>query len=260
MINISNPLKTQKFIDKAVKIHGYKFNYSLVDYKKAKEPIVIICEYHGPFTQFPNSHLCGQGCPSCRSFLISSKTTQTTVQFLQKAINKHGNKVNYSLVNYLGSQCNIDIICNTHGIFKQTPNSHLMGQGCPRCKNSYGENYIENFLNSENINFISQKKFEGCINFKSKRKLPFDFYLPDYNICIEFQGEQHYKPVDRFGGVKEFFNIKERDKIKKDYCIRNSISYIELNKYNIEKIRDIICINQYIKREENQTLIEDTSI
>ena len=116
----------------------------------------------------------------------------------------------------------VDIICPLHGLFKQTPSNHLIAKsGCPACSQSYGEKQVEIFLKSKNINYTKQKKYKDCININM---LPFDFYLPDYNICIEFNGIQHYKPVDIFGGEESFKLTKLRDGIKEKYCKNNELS------------------------------------
>lgn len=87
---------------------------------------------------------------------------------------------------------------------------------------------LEFFLESFNINYLPQYKFNNC---KNKLKLPFDFYLPDFNICIEFNGIQHYKVVEHFGGVQGFNSRKINDKIKREYCLLNNIPLIII-KYN----------------------------
>lgn len=95
---------------------------------------------------------------------------------------------------------------------------HSMSCGC-MCK-SKGEMSIENLLKEFNIQYESQKRFKYC---KNKKKLPFDFYLPTYNLCIEYQGEQHYKPVEYWGGIEKFKVYKQNDSIKKKYCEDNKI-------------------------------------
>ena len=101
----------------------------------------------------------------------------------------------------------------------------------------FGYQEIINFI--IDIDFIPQKTFDGC---KYKNKLPFDFYLPDYNICIEFQGEQHYKSIEYFGGEKTFKLTLLRDKIKMEYCRDNNIPLIVIKfDENIEeKLNNLI--------------------
>jgi hypothetical protein len=97
------------------------------------------------------------------------------------------------------------------------PYNHLMGKGCPICKSSRGEIKIINFLLKNNIQFIPQKTFEGC---KYKLNLEFDFYLSDFNICIEFDGEQHFASNEYFGGEKNFELTKLRDDIKNKFTFK----------------------------------------
>ena len=121
---------TEDFIKKASLIHNNKYDYSKSTYVNSKTPINIICPIHGEFQQTPDSHVNGkQGCPKCANKNV------TTEEFIEKAQKIHGNKYNYSKVNYINSSTIIDIICFKHGEFKQTPNIHLSGCGCPKCGN-----------------------------------------------------------------------------------------------------------------------------
>jgi very-short-patch-repair endonuclease len=126
-------------------------------------------------------------------------------------------------------------MCPIHGEFEQIVNNHLQGHGCPVCNESRGEVKILKFLTENNINFIRQKKFKECKNIKL---LSFDFYLPEYNMCIEFDGEQHFRTVNEWGGENSYVNIKKNDDIKNDFCDKNSIELIRIN-YK-ENINDIL--------------------
>jgi Zn finger protein HypA/HybF involved in hydrogenase expression len=98
--------------------------------------------------------------------------------------------------------------------------------GCPKCNKSHGEKYIENYLIKNKIKYITQYTFDDCRN---KRKLPFDFYLPDYNMCIEFDGYLHYFPWnDDYKSIEKFNNTKNNDKIKDLYCKNNNIKMIRI--------------------------------
>ena len=99
---------------------------------------------------------------------------------------------------YVNSQTPIKHKCLIHNyIWNVRPNDLLSGKGCPICKSSYGEKTIERFLQKHNIKYCVQYRFNDC---RHQRPLPFDFYLPEFNMCIEFQGRQHYEAVDYFGG------------------------------------------------------------
>lgn len=121
------------FIMKAKEIHKDKYNYSKVEYVNNHTKTCIVCPKHGEFLQTPNNHLNGQGCPHCSLLRKSDKVKLNTSDFISKAKLIHRDKYDYSKVNYIGSKDKICIICPKHGEFWQTPNSHLQGQGCPKC-------------------------------------------------------------------------------------------------------------------------------
>ena len=120
---------TEEFIQKAHKVHGDKYDYSKVEYVGALTKVCIICPEHGEFWQIPSAHLRGQGCPKCKA----KKQTCTTDEFIAKAKKIHGDKYDYSKVNYVNRKTKVCIICPKHGEFWQTPNHHLSGCGCPKC-------------------------------------------------------------------------------------------------------------------------------
>lgn len=100
---------------------------------------------------------------------------------------------------------------------------HTMSCGCMR--KSKGELYIEEILQSLNIDYERQKRFKDC---KNKKQLPFNFYISNHNICIEYDGEQHYKPIDFWGGETRFLERQLNDKIKNDYCSKNNITLLRI--------------------------------
>jgi hypothetical protein len=236
-------LTLNEFIEQAKKIHGNKYNYSNVEYVNSKTKVTIICPIHGEFQQTPTSHLSGQGCPKC-----SGNNKKTKELFIEQAKEIHGNTYDYSKVNYINIQTQITIICPIHGEFQQTPHNHLRGQGCPKCNASKLEEKIRLYLEKNNINYEEQKTFEWL---KNKTNLKLDFYLPKYNIAIECQGLQHYKPINFFGGEKGFDLTIQRDKIKKELCEKNNIKLVyfsnfETNMYEVytdidKLINYIIC-------------------
>jgi len=229
-------LKTnEEFIKTVEKFHGKKYDYSLVEYIDSTTNVKIICHVHGVFEQIPKNHRIGHGCPKC---VHNYKLTLN--EFIKRSKKIHGEKYNYSLVKYKNMYTKVDIICKKHGIFKQIPDNHIRKKyGCPKCNESKGEKEIRNILEKSKIIFESQKRFKECKNINV---LPFDFYLPKENICIEFDGKQHFRSVDIWGGKKEFKNIQKRDRIKNEYCKNNNIRLLRI-KYDDsieEKINTII--------------------
>lgn len=231
-------LNTEEFINKSIKIFDNKYDYSLVEYKNNSTKIKIICSEHGVFEQTPSNHLNHKSeCPRCAYSIKGELIRLSTKEFIENAKKIHNDKYNYSLVNYNNSHCKIKIICPKHGIFIQKPNSHLSGCGCPTCNTSKGEMLIRNYLKENNIKFKPQKTFKKC-NYKYA--LRFDFYLIDYNLCIEFNGIQHYKPIDFFGGTKTLILNNERFEIKEKFCTDNNIRLlvIRYDENVINKLRD----------------------
>lgn len=233
---MTKKLTSKEFIEKARVIHQNKYDYSEVVYLNSLIKVKIICPIHGAFIQTPNKHLSKHGCLNC------SKTRKiTNEEFIFKANKTHKNTYDYNECKYINMHKKVKIKCLKHGMFEQAPDSHLKGQGCPKCKSSKGEQKIKNFLLENNLNFEEQKRFKDC---KHKNCLPFDFYLPDHNICIEFQGEQHFKPA-RWSKNKEKMLeklnlIQTRDQIKRDYCKKNNIKLFEISYKDYNNIERIL--------------------
>ena len=207
-------LTTYTFIEKSNFIHKNKYDYSLVKYINNKTKVSIICKEHGIFEQKPNTHLCKAGCPKC---VGKNKSTE---DFISESKLIHGELFDYSKTDYIGAKTKTIIICRIHGEFEQTPTNHLKGQGCPICKESIGEKTIRKHLKTHNIEYIQNKRFENC---KDKYVLSFDFFIPSHNICIEFDGRQHFEVVKHFGGIDSLNLQIEHDNIKNKYCYDNSI-------------------------------------
>lgn len=130
-------LSKSEFINKSIEKHGNKYNYDKVIYKNTRTKVRIICPEHGEFEQLPLNHF-RHGCKECSCIERSNKQAKTNKQFIEKAIEIHGNRYDYTKVNYKNAHSKISIICRTHGFFKQTPNSHLRGRGCRKCKGGKG--------------------------------------------------------------------------------------------------------------------------
>ena len=227
------------FISDAKNLYGDKYDYSLVEYINNQTPVTIICSEHGEYSKTPNSHLCGQGCPTCSLEIRSANTTKTHDKFLIEANAIHNNLYQY-LSEYVKSYEKVTIKCNKcNHTFKQTPRAHLEGKGCSVCKNSMGESKIRQILLESKIEFEQEFVFDECRNI---HHLPFDFYIQNLNTCIEYDGRQHYQPIEFFGGEKGLVETQKRDAIKTKYCLENDIKLIRI-RYDediIEKIKPIL--------------------
>ena len=123
-----------KFLTESYVVHGEKYDYSKVVYKTTHSPVIIICHIHGEFLQSPVGHIQGRGCVYCAAKVNGDKMRSNTQDFISRAQKIHGDKFDYSQVNYTSNNVNVKIICKEHGIFEQKPTKHLDGrQGCPSC-------------------------------------------------------------------------------------------------------------------------------
>lgn len=236
---VSCSFSTEEFVKQAIDIHGDRYDYSLVAYVDWKTKVKIVCRKHGVFEQQPLNHKQGQGCPECQSENASLRLRSSKNEFVEKAMKVHNNLYLYDDVIYTRNSTKVLITCHLHGNFSQTPASHLRGSGCPKCNLSKGELKIKLFLDSIGIKYETGKKFDGC---KCKRLLPFDFYIPDLNLAIEFDGRQHFRDVD-FGGNRDdkYFNdIKIRDTIKTEFCKNQGIKLVRVSYLEFRQIETIL--------------------
>ena len=123
----------KRFVELSTITHCNKYGYNDVQYHNNRTNVNISCPIHGIFKQTPTSHLRGSGCPQCGVECRSLQASKSSTQFINEAVMVHGNAYGYSDVIYHNTHTNVDILCPTHGIFKQTPTSHLRGHGCKRC-------------------------------------------------------------------------------------------------------------------------------
>lgn len=206
--------KTQdEVIENFKKIHGDKYDYSLVEYIRWDKKVKILCSLHGEFIQTPNGHLCGRGCWKCSGEANGDKLKMTKEEFLSRSNTKHGNIYDYSKVEYIKSNKKLEIICKTHGKFKQTANAHLTGCGCAGCAASRSRE------NSNGWTYTSWQK-------AGETSKDFDSYKV-YVIKIKSMDntEEFYKIGKTFLTLKKRFNILKRISYTwevVDYCIFNS--------------------------------------
>jgi len=137
---------TETFIEKAKEIHGDKYDYSKVEYVNAKTDITIICPKHGEFKQQPYVHLNSNGCPKCGNEISSIKQSMGKEEFIRRAKEIHGDRYDYSKVEYINNNTPVCIICQIHGEFWQAPLHHLLGQGCKLCNHGLTKQYKFNLL------------------------------------------------------------------------------------------------------------------
>jgi hypothetical protein len=205
------------FKQKAIKIHGNKYDYTKVDYVDTHTKVTITCNIHGDFQQKPSGHIGGKhGCLRCARSL-------TTEQFVKNALIVHTNLYNYDVVEYVHNKQPVNIICPIHGTFKQKPDSHVAHQhGCPACgvqkqrdysTPSKGEQQIAEFIRELGVDICQQTR-------KIIAPLELDIFIPGHNVAIEYCGL--YWHNDRFKKDRNYH------KIKYDMCADNGIQLLTI--------------------------------
>lgn len=242
-VNEDKKLSTENWILTAKEIHGDRFGYSNTVYVDARTKVKIECDIHGEQEMLPHHHIKGYGCGKCGKNMINTTNGKafTQEEFIER-VSKIGDYT-FENTTYISKRKFVDVTCKQHGSFTTTGELLLKGHGCPKCFiRSKGEVIISKYLTSHNIEFIQEKKFSGCIY---KSRLRFDFYLPEFNACIEFDGKQHYKEVLYFGGKNTYEELQIKDIIKNNYCILNNIPLLRI-KYDDKDIEAII--EEFIKK------------
>jgi very-short-patch-repair endonuclease len=228
--------KKINFIERSKIIHGDKYDYSLVNYNGIEDKVKIIYN-NEVYDVLPYSHLLGKN--------VEKIIVKNTDDFIKKSKLIHGDKYDYSKVKYVNSDTKVKLIFNNKE-FLYSPTEHLKG-GNPKgtSNGSRGEEKIKNILEKYNIDYISEFTFYDC---RYINKLPFDFYIPNLNILIEYDGEHHFKEIGHYS--KEHFNNTLRnDIIKNNYALNNKISLLRIPYTDYNNIENII--NNFIKNQKS---------
>jgi hypothetical protein len=184
-----------------------------------------VCNYE--WSVKPNHTLSGHGCPRCAAKLNGESKRKDVEEYLKELLNVNQNiELVDDYINYNTAILHKCKKCNYE--WPISPQHTLRGQGCPRCNESHGERWVRQWLEQHKASFIFQHRFKDC---KDIFELPFDFYLPHQDVCIEYQGRQHYEPVN-FGGINDEQALKNlettqlHDQIKKGYCLSKNIQLL----------------------------------
>lgn len=213
------------------RVHKSKYTYPFLrdEYKNNKSDITFICPSHGQQQIKALKHLQGHGCKFCSH--QSFKNTKE--MFVEKANLIHGGFYNYERTVYVNRATKVLITCPKHGDFYQTPREHLNGCGCPKCRESSLERQVGEILDKNGITYI--REFRGHTKYNKS----VDFFLNEYNVVIECQGEQHFYPVDYFGGKITFQKQIKRDVLKFNELLNNNDRLFYITKRKFEKHLDV---------------------
>ena len=248
---MSNYITT--FKEKSTEQHGDTYSYEKLPPSFSYNTWVpIVCKVHGTFKQKARTHVTGSGCPKCareiREQKYYSNCRHTKEQFVERAKKTHGDKYDYTNTVYEGQMKSVNIVCPSHGEFHQIANNHIHGNGCAKCSDSRGERKIALLLEQSGVDFIQQHTFEECINPKSKtrKRLPFDFFIPSKNLLIEFDGKHHFEPVP-FNGVPSkkaeqlHLATVRNDNLKNRFVERSQYQLVRIpHTFTDKEIRDVV--------------------
>ena len=219
--------------------HLDKYSYpTFKNYTNPNQIIEILCPEHGIFKQQIIHHTNGSGCEKCHDRSFNRKDLEYHVSTIPLSISKY---FEYKDIFYKYGESYLRLYCNRcNKEHEQITYRCKNNDTCPNCNGSYLESKgileIKEYLRNNNIIFEKEKTFKNCINPVSGYKLRFDIYIEHLDCCIEFDGIQHYKETEFFGGMDRLEQSKYRDNLKTKYCEENNIKLIRI-KYN--KVREI---------------------
>jgi hypothetical protein len=228
----------EQFLEEFTKNYGDKYKL-LSDYINANTKLEVKCNLCNNIWKVKAYHLAHTkcGCPRCANEDRGLNSRKSHEKFIKDVYKVHNNKFDV-IGQYIKANQKIEIKCNTcNNNWNIAPYSLLQGAGCPICNQSKGEFIIKIFLEINNIIYNPQYVFDGCRN---KNPLHFDFYLPDHNTCVEYDGVQHFKSIEHFGGEECLKYTIKNDKIKNNFCKENKIRMIRISYTQIGNIEKIL--------------------
>ncbi len=218
------------------------------DYVNNIAPLDFICKNHldhgvQHITWATVQSSTAYGCVYCHYNRLRRDRQMGIQEFKKRVYQMVGGEYQVVGSKYINNSTPIEMYHSTCGhTYKVQPGLFLVGRRCAYCYQSKGEMQIATILTNSKIIFITQHTFDDC---KYQQKLRFDFYIPSYNTCIEYQGIQHYQPIDFANkgeqwAKNEYKKNQIRDQIKRQYCKKHNINLIEIPYWEFDNIEDII--------------------
>lgn len=236
--NIQSSLRQRKsqeqFVEEVRNLHP---DITVIgEYVNSNTKIEFMCSKGHVWKTAPHNILDGCSCPTCKGEKISAQKTKSHKQFVNELLQVSPDIT--VLGEYKGTFTKIKTKCNKCGHeWESMPCNLLAGCGCPKCATSKGEKMVEEYLERHNVVFETQKRFKDCVD---QRPLPFDFYLPEYNMLIEYQGAQHYMATRRMGDEEGLIYRQKHDCIKREYCKTKKINLLEIPYTKFSHISEIL--------------------
>lgn len=221
----------QQIVNRAKEIHGEYYSYISI----INQDLVMICPKHGAITVSIEDHCDNmKGCSHCLVENVTSSGTSAQTRFIEQANQVHKFKYVYNTVKFVSDDIDVVIKCPKHTTFSRTPKQHLSGLGCNICDAKASTiNEVIEMLQRNNIAFSQEKTFPDC-NSETGRALHFDIFIPEKNLCIEFDSVHHYQPTKYSENVTDeqadrYYEIQvQNDNIKHLYCTQHNINFIRI--------------------------------
>lgn len=236
--NARNSLKKYNELKEVCSQKGYTLLFSPNDYKGVKMQVDFLCPKHGKKSMILDNLLRGHECFEC-SYENRCDNMRHSSSEVESRINSVNGNILLNACEYKNAMVrNLRIKCSCGNVFTTSFSNYIRAEvnRCPKCtqKESCGEVKIRNFLELYHIDYVQEKRFNDC---RDKRTLPFDFYLPSYNMCIEFDGKQHFESVF---GEDSFVRTQEHDRIKNEFCKNQGITLLRIPYWGGSAIEDVL--------------------
>ncbi len=216
----------------------------LIKKVKTKDYITVQCDNgHESYRVRLHNWRTGKRCPLCRNEKNAATSKLEKEEIMRRIIESHGDRYeypNFKDFEYLGKEQKIAIICAEHGEFVQRIDCHSRrGSGCPMCNSSIGENLLRKLLEEKYNKPFTSVRHPKIVNPRTGRALELDCYNEELNLAFEYQGRQHYEPIDFFGGHDAYEERVYRDQHKKRACQELGIRLVEIDGRDINSIQSI---------------------
>lgn len=237
---------SENFIKEAKRVHGDKYDYSLIKLDQWYNKYPIKCLKHGVFEQEWRAHVTAKhNCPSCakdaRKKWIKDNVSLTTKEVITTLKSMYKDLLKYDRVEYTNVKTPIMLYCTKHNLWFIERYANLLRYiYCPQCcKNpSKGERILNILLDRHRITYIQEYRIPGY-------KYRYDFYLPNINLLIEYDGAHHFKPIWKYGGEDHLVQVKKRDKIKDKLASDHGYLLFRFDHTVVKDLAEVFCIKLY---------------
>lgn len=261
-------LSQEDVIEEFKKLHGDRYDYSLVEYRKMHDKVKVVCPEHGVFEITPSKHLLGQGCKKCAYIKNGLSQRLSMDEFLKRAKEAHGDYYGYKNVSFLRTHDKIEIECPKHGIFSQLVYDHLNGHGCPKCSNTFSKGETELF--NQIVEWLREDKVIAHNRTVLEGGQELDIFIPSMNIAVEYNGlKWHSEEYGKMHGYHlrkteeceakgiQLIQIFEDEWLKKKPIVLNQLIHVLSVPSSLPKVHADDCYSEEISIELGKRFLNE---